>query len=60
MTKPHGMTGQRNAAKPVQKSAQLTAFVEPQLKERVQRVAKRNGVTVSRLLEYLIEQNVKG
>jgi len=58
----HGMTGKQNATKKdgVIKSAQLTAFVEPELKERVQRVAKANGVTVSKLLEYLIEQNVKG
>ena len=55
----HGMVGKRNAAKDVKKSAQITAFVVPELKERVQRLAKRNGVTVSRLIEYLIEQNVK-
>lgn len=55
----HGMTGKRNATKDVKKSAQITAFVQPEVKERVQRLAKRNGVTVSRLIEYLIEQNVK-
>jgi antitoxin component of RelBE/YafQ-DinJ toxin-antitoxin module len=61
MTTQHGMTGKQNAKKDsVIKSAQLTTFVEPELKERVQRVAKANGVTVSKLLEYLIEQNVKG